>query len=64
MKLFKCVALSLLAFFGLIEMANAAVATAVTDAITAAGTDAGTMGAAVLVVIVGIFAFKLLRKAL
>jgi hypothetical protein len=42
----------------------AAVPEAVTTAITGAGTDAGTVGAAVLVVIVAIFAFKLMRKAL
>jgi hypothetical protein len=29
-----------------------------------AGTDAGTLGSAVLVVLVGIFALKMLRKAL
>lgn len=44
--------------------AFAAVPEAVTTAITGAGTDAGTVGAAVLVVIVAIFAFKLMRKAL
>lgn len=47
-----------------ISAASAAVPTTVTDAITTAGTDAATVGAAVLVVIVGIYAFKLLRKAL
>lgn len=36
----------------------------VTTAITTAGTDAATLGAAVLVVLVGIYAFKLLRKSL
>ena len=36
----------------------------VTTAITSAGTDAGTVGAAVLVVLVGIVAFKWLKKAL
>jgi hypothetical protein len=44
--------------------ANATIAVAVTDAITAAGTDAAVVGAAMLVVLVGIRAFKLLRKAL
>lgn len=44
--------------------AMAAVPTTVTTAITDAGTDAATLGAAILVVIVGIFSFKLLRKSL
>jgi len=44
--------------------ASAAVDAAVSTAISTAGTDAGTVGSAVLVVIVGIYAFKLLRKAL
>ena len=44
--------------------ANAAIPTAVTDAITTAGTDAATVGSAVLVVIVGIKAFKWIRRAL
>lgn len=44
--------------------AMAAVPAAVTDALSAAGTDAATLGAAVLVVIVAIVAFKYLRKAL
>ena len=35
---------------------------AVTTAITAAGTDAGVMGGAILVVLIGIVAFKYLRK--
>lgn len=47
-----------------ISSASAAVDAGVTTAITTAGADASTVGAAVLVVIVGIFAFKLLRKAL
>lgn len=42
----------------------AAVPAAVTTAITDAGTDSATVAGAVLVVIVGIFAFKLLRRAL
>lgn len=44
--------------------ANAALPTSVTDATTAAGTDGAAMGAAVLVVLVGITAFKYIRKAL
>lgn len=52
--------LATLASFG----AQAAVAEAVTTAITGAGTDAATVGAAVLVVIVGIKAFKWVRRAL
>lgn len=51
---------------GLLSMAGtayAAVPAAVTDAITAAGTDAETVAVAVFVVLVGIFAIKLLRKA-
>lgn len=52
------------AAFGLMASAQAAVPEAVTTAITAAGTDASTIGGAVLVVIVGIFAFKWLRKVL
>jgi nucleoside recognition membrane protein YjiH len=43
---------------------QAAVDPAVTTALTSAGTDAATVGVAVLVVIVSIFAFKLLRKTL
>jgi len=42
--------------------AFAAIPADVTTAITAAGTDAGTMGAAILVVLIGIVAFKYLRK--
>jgi uncharacterized membrane protein (UPF0136 family) len=44
--------------------ASAAVAEGVTTAISTAGTDAAVVGAAMLVVLVGIRAFKLLRKAL
>lgn len=44
--------------------AYAALDVGVTTAISGAGTDASTMGAAVLVVLVGIAAFKYLRKAL
>jgi hypothetical protein len=42
----------------------AAVPAAVTTALTDAGTDAATVGGAVLVVIVGIAAFKYMRRAL
>jgi len=44
--------------------AHAAVPADVTTAITAAGTDVATLGAAVLVVFVGIKVFKWLRRAL
>ena len=47
-----------------IGSASAAVDASVTGALTTAGTDAATIGAAVLVVIVAIFGFKMLRKAL
>ncbi len=47
-----------------IGSASAAIDASVTTALTTAGTDAATIGAAVLVIIVGIYAFKLLRKAL
>lgn len=43
--------------------AHAEVPAGVLTAITTAGTDAATMGAAVLVVLIGIWAFKLLRRA-
>lgn len=56
-----CLGLGLTSVAG---VASAAVPVAVTDAITAAGTDGATVGAAVFVVIVGIFAIKILRKAL
>ncbi len=46
------------------QSANAAVPPAVTEAIDQSGTDAGVIGAAVLVVLVGIAAFKYMRKAL
>ncbi len=57
----------LLAFLGLSTVSSmtfAAVPAEVTTAITTAGTDAVIVGSAVLVVIVGIHAFKMLRKAL
>lgn len=47
-----------------IGAASAAVDAGVTTAITTAGTDAATVGGAVLVVLVGIAAFKFLRKTL
>lgn len=43
---------------------QAAVPADVTTAIETAGTDAATIGGAVLVVIVGIAAFKYMRRAL
>lgn len=48
----------------LAQQAMADVPTEVTTELTSAGTDAKTIGAAVLVVIIGIFAFKMLRRAL
>lgn len=44
--------------------AFAAVPAGVTTAITEAGTDAATVGAAVLVVLVSIKAFKYMRRAM
>ena len=44
--------------------ASAAVDPSITTALTAAGADAAIVGAAVLVVIVGIKAFKFIRQAL
>lgn len=44
--------------------AQAAVPASVTTAIETAGTDAGTIGGAVLVVLVGIAAFKYMRRAM
>jgi len=44
--------------------AFAAVPTEVTTAISTAGTDAASVAAAVLVVLVGIYAVKLMRKGL
>lgn len=48
----------------MVGTASAAVDPSVTTAISNAGTDSVTVGAAVFVVIVGIFSIKLLRKAL
>ena len=47
-----------------IGAASAAVPATVTTALSDAAADSLTMGAAVLVVIVGIYALKLLRRAL
>lgn len=46
------------------QQASAAVDASVTTALDSAGSDAATIGAAVLVVLVGIAAFKYLRRAL
>ncbi len=46
------------------QQAMADVPTAVSTAITDAGTDAATIGGLVLVVIVGIAAFKYMRRAM
>lgn len=57
----------LMTFLGLASVSSltfAAVPADVTTAITTAGTDTATVGGAVLVVLVAIYAFKLLRKAL
>jgi hypothetical protein len=52
-------------FAGAAVSAHAAIdTTAVTAALTDAGTAAGVVGAASLVVIVGIKAFKMIRQAL
>lgn len=63
-KIFNKLAL----FFGLalagVGSAFAAVDAAVTTALTSAGTDAGTIAIAVFVVLVAIYAVKLMRKAL
>lgn len=64
MRNFNKAALVSLAGLAMVSSAHAEVPAAVLTAITEAGTNAGIMGAAVLVVIVGIRAFKWLRKAL
>lgn len=66
MKLFKLVRKygAVVAGVAVASAARAAVPTTVTDSITTAGTDAATIGAAVLVVIVGITAFMWLRRPL
>jgi len=62
MKKSTIAALSALGAYG--SSASAALPESVTTAITTAGTDAATLGGAVLVVIVGIVAFKYLRRVL
>lgn len=52
-----------LSLMALAAGAHAAVPADVTTAISTAGTDAATVGGAVLVVIIGIAAFKFLRRA-
>lgn len=52
------------ALLAAVGSANAALSADITTAITGAGTDAAALGVAVLVVLVGIRAFKWLRKAL
>jgi hypothetical protein len=47
-----------------VEAANAAVPAGVTSALSDAGTDGITVAGAVLVVVVGIAAFKYMRRAL
>ena len=65
MKKLQAKRLALLAALTALSVnAFAAVPAEVTTAITTAKTDSETVASAVLVVIVGIFAFKLLRKAL
>lgn len=56
-------ALALLPVAAVASQAHAEVPAGVLTAITTAGTDAATLGAAVLVVLIGIWAFKLLRRA-
>ena len=63
-KLLRKIGFAAASFLGLTGVAAAAVPAAVTSAIETAGTDSGTVAAAVFVVIVGIFAIKLLRKSL
>lgn len=53
-----------LALLAIAPLSQAAVPPDVTTAITGAGTDAAVVGAAVLVVLVGIAAFKWLRRAM
>lgn len=52
------------ALSGFAATANATLPTGVTDAIDTAGADAAVIGGAILVVLIGIAAFKYLRKAL
>lgn len=46
------------------KLASAAVPVAITTAITDAGADAATVATAVIVVLFGIFAIKLMRKGM
>jgi len=62
-RLFSFLGLGVAALLALSAPAHAEVPAAVLTAITTAGTDAATLGAAVLVVLIGIWAFKLLRRA-
>lgn len=62
-KIFAPAAVSVISI-GAITTVHAAVSPEVTAAITQGGADAAVIGAAVLVVIVGIAAFKWLRRAL
>lgn len=58
----KKLGLSGLALAAYVQNALAAVPVVVTDAITGAGTDAGVIAGAVLVVVVGLLAFKYMRS--
>lgn len=58
----KKLGLTGLALAAYVQNALAAVPTTVTDAITSAGADAGVIGAAVLVVVVGLLAYKYMRS--
>lgn len=62
-KLVRLAAMPAVAFAG-VGSAFAAVPADVTTALETAGTDAVTIATAVLVAIIGIFAIKLLRRAL
>lgn len=62
MQVFRKLALGGLALVS--ASAFAEVPAGVTSAITTAGTDGATVAAAVIVAIVGIWAFKLIRKGL
>jgi hypothetical protein len=65
MKKFAKFGLAAASLLGLtIEAANAAVPAGVTSALSDAGTDGITVAGAVLVVVVGIAAFKYMRRAL
>lgn len=65
MKFLKTLLVSLMVMLGFgISSANAAVDAAITTALTAAGADGATVATAVLVVLVGIVAFKYIRRAL